>query len=136
MAPHQRWQSDGKRSVAKYHWNLGMSNTAERRDSSYYFLFALIGIPLYACVGFFVIWPMLWEYSWRDTTQRGILENSSDWPEPIQELATALASNSPTSKPIEVYLLYGQRSSTLSTVVCRMPFSAETCMPSTRSTVS
>ena len=103
-----------------------MSHTAERRDSNNYLPFVLIGFFLVACVGFFAIWPMLWSYSWRDRTQRGILDNSSDWPEPIQELATAIASKSSNSKPIEVYLLYGQRASILSTVVCRMPFSDET----------
>lgn len=106
--------------------NFEMTKSAEVRESTDFMLFVLLGLLLFAFVGFFISWPMLWAYSWRDTTQRGILANASDWPEPIQELKTALAASDSSPISFEVYLLFGERSSTLSTVVCRVPFRDET----------
>jgi hypothetical protein len=70
--------------------------------------------------------PFAWYlYSWRDTTPRGPLPTPADWPEPIRDLHSKMTQAGVVSGPFEVYLIYGEPGSTLSTVICRMPKTAE-----------
>lgn len=70
--------------------------------------------------------PFAWYlYTSRDTTPRGPLPTRQDWPEPIRDLHSKMTDAGTTAEPFEVYLVYGQPGSTLSTVVCRMPHSTE-----------
>jgi len=70
--------------------------------------------------------PFAWHfYAWRDTTPRGPLPTRQDWPEPIRDLHSKMTEAGISAEPFEVYLVYGQPGSTLSTVICRMPHSVE-----------
>jgi hypothetical protein len=67
----------------------------------------------------------LYFHSWRDTTPRGPLHTPQEWPEPIRDLHSKMSDAGIVAEPFEVFLVYGRPGSTLSTVVCRMPDSAE-----------
>lgn len=76
-------------------------------------------------VGFVFISLTFFWASFSDTTRRGLLESSGDWPEPIQKLAVRIASETEDVPLMQVYLLEGSAGSVLSTVVCRVPYSEE-----------
>jgi len=68
--------------------------------------------------------PFAWYvYACRDTTPRGPLIGSSNWPEPIRDLHAAMVNSGIDVEPFEVYLIQGRPGDTISTVICRMPAS-------------
>ena len=83
-------------------------------------------VSIGALIAIVVLFCAVVRYQWRDTTPRGILRNFSDWPEPVQQLKLNL-DDKPTSDPsFQVFLLYGQPAQILSTVICKIDYSAET----------
>ena len=68
----------------------------------------------------FVAFNVLYVYGWRDTTPRGPLSTTSDWPAPIQDFHSVLAASGADTSSFSVYLLYGQPGQVLSTVICRV----------------
>ncbi|MFO0900196.1 MAG: hypothetical protein U0836_22400 [Pirellulales bacterium] len=73
----------------------------------------LLAIALLAPVGY----VGLVLYSWRDTTPRGPLASTQEWPEPIRELHDAMKVQVQVPA-FEVYLLYGRGID--STAMCRV----------------
>lgn len=82
---------------------------------------ASVGLAAFAVLAI-VSAPFAWYiYGSRDTTPRGPLPSRQDWPEPIRDLNAKMTDAGIAVEPFEVFLVYGQPGSTLSTVICRMP---------------
>lgn len=87
-----------------------MSSTRRRFGCATLLMLAL-ALP----VGYFA----LFLYAWRDQSPRGQLVSSQDWPAPIRELHAAMKKQVQVPA-FEVYLLQGQPTWTVSTVMCRV----------------
>lgn len=90
---------------------------------------ATVLVPILGCLLVVLAIPiacsLLIAYSWRDPTPRGPLPDSSTWPEPIRDLDAAMQRSRIDPAGFEVYLVDGQPGSDLSTVICRMPDTAQ-----------
>ncbi|MCA9058867.1 MAG: hypothetical protein KDA85_10215 [Planctomycetaceae bacterium] len=81
-----------------------------------------LGIAIGVCI-VLVVFVRL---QWRDTTQRGVLADFRDWPKPVQQLKHTVDNQTDTDPAFDVYLMSGYPGQDLSTVVCRIDYSAQT----------